>query len=225
MPISPTAENVSAVAKVIKPAFSPALTEPVPERLTRILTRVLDESQFLSPYGVRSVSRIHAEHTDLGHIPGIGQALIEYVPGESTSGLFGGNSNWRGPVWMPTNYMLIQALEKYQRYLGDAYTFPAPCLGGKSITLEQAITLLSDRVVNVVRHDASGRIPALPEQHPMQHDPLARSVAAQRVLPCRHGSGAGAQHQAGCTARVANLVFRRDREDIPDYWRRQREHP
>jgi len=195
-----------------------------PERLTRILTRVFDESQFLSPYGVRSVSRIHAEHTDLGHIPGIGQALIEYVPGESTSGLFGGNSNWRGPVWMPTNYMLIQALEKYQRYLGDAYTFPAPCLGGESITLKQAITLLSDRVVNVVRRDASGRIPAFSEQHPMQHDPHWRDLLLlNEYYHADTGLGLGAQHQAGWTALVANLVFRRYREDIPEYWLRQRE--
>lgn len=194
-----------------------------PERLTRILTRVFDESQFLSPYGVRSVSRIHAEHTDLGHIPGIGRAVIEYVPGESTSGLFGGNSNWRGPVWMPTNYMLIQALEKYQRYLGDAYTFPAPCLGGESITLKQAITLLSDRVVNVVRRDASGRIPAFSEQHPMQHDPHWRDLLLlNEYYHADTGLGLGAQHQAGWTALVANLVFRRYREDIPEYWLRQR---
>jgi hypothetical protein len=185
--------------------------------LTRILARIFDESQFLSRYGVRSVSHIHAEHTDLGHIPGIGQAVIEYVPGESTSGLYGGNSNWRGPVWMPTNYMLIQALEKYQRYLGDAFTFPAPCLGGESITLKQAITLLSDRVVNVVRRDASGRIPAFPPDHPMQHDPHWRDLLLlNEYYHADTGQGLGAQHQAGWTALIANLVFRRYRQDIPD---------
>jgi len=187
-----------------------------PDKLTRILTRVFDESQFLSPYGVRSVSRLHAERSDLGHVPGIGRAVIEYVPGESTSGLFGGNSNWRGPVWMPTNYMLILALEKYRRFLGDTYTFPAPCLGGEPITLKQAITLLSDRVVNVVRRDAGGRIPAFPEKHPMQHAPhWSNLLMLNEYYHADTGLGLGAQHQAGWTALMANLVFRRYREDTP----------
>ena len=190
--------------------------------LNRILAHVFDEAEFLSPYGVRSVSRIHAKRSDLGHVPGIGRAVIEYVPGESTLGLFGGNSNWRGPIWMPTNYMLIQALEKYQRYLGDAYTFPAPCLGGESITLKQAIALLSDRVVNVVRRDPSGRIPAFPEQHPMQHDPHWRDLLLlNEYYHADTGQGLGAQHQAGWTALIANLVFRRYRQEIPDYWKQR----
>ncbi|PKO62383.1 MAG: glucosidase, partial [Betaproteobacteria bacterium HGW-Betaproteobacteria-17] len=135
-----------------------------------------------------------------------------------------GNSNWRGPVWMPTNYMLIQALEKYQRYLGDAYTFPAPCLGGESITLKQAITLLSDRVVNVVRRDGNGRIPAFPANHPMQNDPHWRDLLLlNEYYHADTGQGLGAQHQAGWTALVANLVFRRYRQDIPDYWKRRME--
>ncbi len=190
-----------------------------PEKLSRILTRVFDEAQFLSRYGVRSVSRLHATHSDLGHIPGIGQAVIEYVPGESTSGLFGGNSNWRGPVWMPTNYMLIQSLEKYHRYLGDAYTFPAPCQGDESITLKQAAALLADRVVNVVRRDAQGRLPAFPPDHPLQHDPGWRDLLVlNEFYHADTGQGLGAQHQAGWTALVANLIFRRYRNNIPEYW-------
>jgi hypothetical protein len=86
--------------------------------LPRILERLLDEEQFLSPFGVRSVSRVHATQTRLGQIPGIGDALMQYVPGESNSPLFGGNSNWRGRVWLPTNYPLIHALEKYHRFPG-----------------------------------------------------------------------------------------------------------
>jgi hypothetical protein len=190
--------------------------------LTRILTRVFDEEQFLSRYGVRSVSRLHATRSDLGHIPGIGHAVIEYVAGESTSGLFGGNSNWRGPVWMPTNYMLIQALEKYQRYLGDAYTFPAPCLGGESITLKQASALMADRVVDVVRRDSHGRLPAFPPGHPLQHDPHWRDLLVlNEYYHADTGQGLGAQHQAGWTALVANLIFRRYRDEIPEYWQSQ----
>jgi hypothetical protein len=80
----------------------------------------------MSPYGVRSVSRIHAKQRDLGVLPGVGRALIEYVPGESTSGLFGGNSNWRGPIWMPINYSLVQAIEKFDRFLGEDFKVPVP---------------------------------------------------------------------------------------------------
>ena len=101
------------------------------EKLKRVLQHLLSESEFLSEYGVRAVSRIHAERQDLGHVHGIGRALIEYVPGESTSGLFGGNSNWRGPIWMPTNYVLVQAIERYHRFLGDDFKVPVPCLGNQ----------------------------------------------------------------------------------------------
>jgi len=190
--------------------------------LTRMLTRIFDEDQFLSRFGVRSVSKLHATRSDLGHIPGIGKAVIEYIPGESTSGLFGGNSNWRGPVWMPTNYMLIQALEKYARYLGDGYTFPVPCLDGQSITLKQAAVLLSDRIVDVVRRDDHGAVPAFPADHPKQHDPYWQDLLMlHEYYHADTGQGLGAQHQAGWTALVANLIFRRYRDDIPEYWRKQ----
>lgn len=188
--------------------------------LTRILTRIFDEEQFLSRFGVRSVSKLHAKRTDLGQIPGVGKAVIEYVPGESNSGLFGGNSNWRGPVWMPTNYMLIQALEKYARYLGDGYTFPAPCLGGQSITLKEAAVLLSNRVVDVVRRGSNGLVPAFSSDHPKQSDPYWKDLLMlHEYYHAESGLGLGAQHQAGWTALIANLIFRRYRDDIPEYWR------
>ncbi|MFN0303885.1 MAG: MGH1-like glycoside hydrolase domain-containing protein, partial [Burkholderiales bacterium] len=106
-----------------------------PRRLKAVLKRVLSEDEFLSQYGVRSVSRIHAERSDLGTLPGIGRALIEYLPGESNSGLFGGNSNWRGPIWMPTNFMLVQAIEKFHRYYGESFKVPVPCLGNEKRSL------------------------------------------------------------------------------------------
>ena len=102
--------------------------------LLRILERLLSKREFLSPYGVRSVSRIHAEERDLGVVPGIGRALIEYVPGESTSGLFGGNSNWRGPIWMAINCSLVQAIEKFHRFLGDDFKLPGVSRVGGSNT-------------------------------------------------------------------------------------------
>ncbi len=193
-----------------------------PSRLKAVLQRVLDERQFLSPYGVRSVSRVHAERRDLGTLPGIGQAVIEYVPGESNSGLFGGNSNWRGPIWMPTNYTLIQAIEKFHRYYGEHFTIPVPCREGERMTLEQVAKLISERLVDMFRRDASGRVPALPEGSPFQHDPAWRDLLLfNEYFHGETGLGLGAMHQTGWTGLVANLVERKYRSDIPRYWKEQ----
>ncbi len=132
------------------------------QKLPAILRHLLSESEFLSDYGVRSVSKIHAERSDLGTVQGIGRAIIEYVPGESNSGLFGGNSNWRGPIWMPTNYTLLQAIEKFHRFLGDDYKVQVPCMNDKEMTLKDISNLIADRLVNIFRRDASGRVPACP---------------------------------------------------------------
>ena len=145
--------------------------------LPRILGRLLDEDQFLSRYGVRSVSRIHVEHKDLGVIPGVGKAVIEYVPGESVTGMFGGNSNWRGPVWIPTNFTLVQSLEKYYRFLGDGFTVAVPCAGGEELTLKQIATLIAERLVDLYRRDATGVIPALRRDSPFQTDPAWKDLA------------------------------------------------
>ncbi len=139
--------------------------------LSRVLERLLDEDQFLSPHGVRSVSRIHATQIDLGNIPGIGRALMEYVPGESKSPLFGGNSNWRGPVWLPTNYALIQALEKYHRFLGPAFRVSAPCLGSEPRHLGEIATLIAERLVDLYRRDLHQAVPALRRDCPLPGRP------------------------------------------------------
>jgi hypothetical protein len=183
--------------------------------LPRILERLLDEAQFLSPYGVRSLSRAHATDTRLGHIPGIGDAVIEYVPGESNSWMFGGNSNWRGPVWLPTNYSLIHALERYQRFLGDGFTVAVPCLGGRRQTLAQVTGLIAERLADLYRHRDNGSIPALSAANPQQSDRHWRDL----LLFCEYfhadtGQGLGAVHQTGWTGLLANLVMRRYRRDI-----------
>jgi len=191
--------------------------------LPRILTRLLDEGQFLSPHGVRSVSRVHATHKDLGHIPGIGQALIEYVPGESTSGLFGGNSNWRGPIWMPTNYALVQSLEKFHRFLGPSFTVAVPCLGGKEINLQEIATLISERLVGLYRRGPDGVVPALHQGSPFQTDPNWRDLFHfYEYFHGDTGEGLGSAHQTGWTGLLANLVMRRYRQDIPEFWRQGR---
>jgi hypothetical protein len=193
-----------------------------PSRLKRILARVLDEAEFLSDYGVRAVSRIHAQCRDLGVIPGIGRALIEYVPGESNSGLFGGNSNWRGPIWMPCNFFLVQEIEKFHRYYGDAFKVAVPARGGERMTLRQISQLISERLVNMFRRDASGRVPALPSDSPFQRDPAWRDLLLfNEYFHGDTGLGLGASHQTGWTGLVANLVSRKYRAEVPAYWREQ----
>ena len=193
-----------------------------PRRLKCVLKRLLSEGEFLSRYGVRAVSRIHAERRDLGVLPGIGRALIEYVPGESNSGLFGGNSNWRGPIWMPTNYMLVQAIEKFHRYYGDGFTVVVPCLGGERLTLKQIATFISERLVDMFRRDESGRVPAMPPDSPFQSDPHWKELLLfHEYFHGETGLGLGAMHQTGWTGLVANLVQRKYRVDIPSFWQQQ----
>jgi hypothetical protein len=193
-----------------------------PSRLKSTLKRVLSEHEFLSPYGVRSVSRIHAERRDLGTLPGIGQALIEYVPGESNSGLFGGNSNWRGPVWMPTNYLLVQAIEKFHRYYGDDFTVAVPCKDNERMTLKQIANLIAQRLVDLFRRGPEGRIPALAFAAPFETDPSWHHLLLfNEYFHGETGQGLGAMHQTGWTGLVANLVLRHYRPDIPTYWKKR----
>ena len=191
--------------------------------LPPILRRLLNEDEFLSPFGIRSVSRIHASHRDLGTLPGVGRALIEYVPGESNSGLFGGNSNWRGPIWMPINYSLIQALEKYHRFLGDGFKVAIPCAGNREMTLQEIATLIAERLVDLYRPNAEGVRPALATQPPFRDDPHWKDLMLfYEYFHADTGQGLGASHQTGWTGLLANLVTRRYRKDIPEYWSRQR---
>jgi hypothetical protein len=187
-----------------------------------ILARLLDDEQFLSKFGVRSVSKIHERQKDLGVLPGVGAAMIEYVPGESTSPLFGGNSNWRGPVWLPVNYLLIQSLEKFHRFLGGGFTFAAPCLGNSCLTLEGVANLISERVGNIYRRSESGVTPALQGQPPFHLEEHWRDLLLFfEYFHAETGQGLGAAHQTGWTGLIANLVLRRYRDDVPDFWMRQ----
>ena len=194
--------------------------------LPRILTRLLNEEEFLSPYGVRSVSRLHATHRELGFLPGVGQAVIDYVPGESNSALFGGNSNWRGPIWMPTNFLLVQALEKYYRFLGPNFEVPVPCLGGQRLDLKAIATLIAERLVSLYRRDTSDRVQAHPPNSPFQHDPHWRDLLLfYEYFHGETGQGLGASHQTGWTGLVANLVMRGYRRAVPSFWREGRTKP
>ena len=196
------------------------------DKLPRILQHLLSEAEFLSDYGVRAVSKIHAEKRDLGSIAGIGNAMIEYVPGESNSGLFGGNSNWRGPIWMPTNYTLIQAIEKFYRFLGPDYKVAVPCMAGKEMDLREIANLLAERLVNIFRRGEDGRVPALPEASPFQQDPHWKDLLLfNEYFHGESGLGLGAMHQTGWTGLVANLVQRKYRDAVPTYWKQHNAPP
>jgi len=183
--------------------------------LPRILARLLDEQQFLSPYGVRSLSRIHAQQGDLGWIDGIGEALIEYVPGESRSPMFGGNSNWRGPVWLPTNYSLVSSLERYYRFLGDGFTVPVPCLNGEARNLKEIATLIAERLANLYRFADNHQVPALDGRYPAAADGHWKDLFwFYEYFHAESGQGLGACHQTGWTGLLANLVMRRYQKDI-----------
>ena len=186
--------------------------------LPAIVRRLFDENEFLSPHGIRSVSRIHAERRDLGFLPGIGKEFIEYVPGESNSGLFGGNSNWRGPVWLPTNYVLILALEKFSRFLGKGFTVDAPGLAEGKLTLREVVDALARRMTDLYRPNAAGKLPAFPPDSPWQHDPLWREhLQFYEYFHGDNGLGLGAAHQTGWTGLLANLVMRCHGADIAGF--------
>jgi hypothetical protein len=189
-----------------------------PALLPQVLARLADETEFMSPYGVRSVSRIHAEQRELGVLPGIGRALIEYVPGESNSGLFGGNSNWRGPVWMPTNYALVQSLYKLQRYLGDRFTVQALHGDGSSFTIGELADRIAERLLGLFRRDAHGRRPCMRADSPFQHDPCWRElILFWEYFHGDSGVGLGAAHQTGWSGLVANLVLNTQGRDVRDF--------
>jgi len=183
--------------------------------LPRILQRLLDEDQFLSRYGVRSLSRIHATNRHLGWIPGIGEALIEYVPGESTSPILGGNSNWRGPVWLPTNYSLVSSLERYYRFLGDDFKVPVPCLGGEHRNLREIASLFAERLADLYRYDGASTVPALAGRFASPDDPHWKDLFwFFEYFDADSGQGLGAAHQTGWSGLLANLVMRRYQKDI-----------
>jgi hypothetical protein len=183
--------------------------------LQPILTRLLDDDQFLSPFGVRSVSKIHDRQKDLGVLPGVGTAMIEYVPGESTSALFGGNSNWRGPIWLPVNYLLIQSIEKFHCFLGDGFGYDVPCLGHARLTLGGVADLLSERAAKLFRRDETGSAPALRGLPEFRADPNWRDLLLfHEFVHAETGQGLGAAHQTGWTGLIANLLLRRYRKDV-----------
>ena len=182
------------------------LAIPSRERLQHVLKYVLDESEFLSPHGVRALSKIHESHPYSFWVGGE-EHRVEYVPGESTSGLFGGNSNWRGPIWFPVNYLLIEALERYHHFYGDSLEVECPVGSGKMMNLQQVADELCRRLASLFLPDASGRRPCHGDESRFAEDPHWRDLALfHEYFHGDTGRGVGASHQTGWTALVARLL-------------------
>jgi hypothetical protein len=176
------------------------------DRLRKILRRVFDENEFLSPHGIRALSRYHAQNPFVLDFGGE-EFRCDYEPAESTSGLFGGNSNWRGPVWMPMNYLLIEALQKFHYCLGDAYTIEYPTGSGRMLTLWQIALDLERRLAAIFRRDANGRRPFNGENALFQTDPRWRDhILFHEYFHGDTGEGLGASHQTGWTGLIAKIL-------------------
>ena len=177
-----------------------------PDRLRRILQRMVDEEAFLSPYGVRSVSREHLHHPYVLDLNGMSYG-VRYEPAESSTGLFGGNSNWRGPIWFPVNYLLIESLQKFHHYLGDGFTVEYPARSGKQATLAEVAADLSRRLSRIFLRDGSGRRPVFGGHAKLNEDPHFRDlIPFHEYFHGDDGSGVGASHQTGWTGLVAKLL-------------------
>jgi hypothetical protein len=182
------------------------LAIPSRERLVRVLRYLLDETEFLSPYGIRSVSRVHKEHPFICSAGGE-QHCVEYVPGESNTYIFGGNSNWRGPIWFPLNFLLIEALERYHYFYGDTFTVECPTGSGRQLTLDGVARELASRLVRIFLRDDSGRRPCHGADRLYTEDPHWRDlILYYEYFHGDDGRGVGASHQTGWTALVAPLL-------------------
>jgi len=182
------------------------LAIPSRERLERVLQYMLDENEFLSPYGIRSVSKYHEHFPYVFHINGE-EYRVDYEPGESNSGLFGGNSNWRGPVWFPINYLLIEALERYHHFYGNTLKVECPTGSGNKMNLQQVADELRARLARLFLPDASGHRPCHGDEQRYAADPHWKDlVLFYEYFHGDNGRGLGANHQTGWTALAAPCV-------------------
>jgi len=186
-----------------------------PDRLVRVLRRVLDESEFLSPYGVRALSKWHAAHPVELAIDGM-QATVDYEPGESTTGLFGGNSNWRGPVWFPINALLISSLLRFHRFLGPSFTVEHPTGSGRQATLAEVADDIAQRLTRLFLRGADGHRPVCGPYSRYDTDPAWRGlVPFHEYFHGETGAGLGASHQTGWTALILDPLLRRPSSRLP----------
>jgi len=176
------------------------------QKLRRILAKLFDENHFLSPYGIRSLSRYHLEHPSVVTVGGQ-EYRVQYLPAESDSALFGGNSNWRGPIWFPVNALLIRALIQFYAYYGDDFTIEFPTGSGNHVTLFTAASEISARLTRIFLRDEEGRRPVFGATEKFQTDPHWRDhILFYEYFHGDNGAGIGASHQTGWTGIVARLL-------------------
>ena len=182
------------------------LAIPSKSRLQRVLRRVLDENEFLAPHGLRALSKSHSAAPFALNV-GDSELRVDYVPGESTSGLFGGNSNWRGPIWFPVNYLLIESLERYHHFYGDEFLVECPTGSGVWMTLKEVARELSRRLAGLFLPDATGKRPCHGDERRYAEDPFWRElVLFYEYFHGDTGRGCGASHQTGWTALITRLL-------------------
>jgi hypothetical protein len=175
-------------------------------KLRRILARMLDEAEFLSDYGIRSISRVHLEQPFVLDIGGV-EYRVDYLPAESNSGMFGGNSNWRGPIWFPMNFILIRGLVNLHAYYGDAFTVECPTGSGQQMTLWQVSQEIAGRLSRIFLQDVDGRRAVYGGQHKFQTDPHWRDhILFYEYFQGDNGAGLGASHQTGWSGLIARLL-------------------
>jgi hypothetical protein len=175
-------------------------------KLRRVLAKMLDENEFLSPHGIRSLSRYHAEHPYVFRV-GEQEFRVPYLPGESDTGMFGGNSNWRGPIWMPVNALIIRALTQYYAYYGNAFTVECPTGSGRQMNLYQIAEEISRRLASLFLKDPAGRRPVNGGEQKLQEDPHWRDyIQFYEYFHGDNGAGLGASHQTGWTGVIARTM-------------------
>jgi hypothetical protein len=175
-------------------------------KLRRVLKVMLDENEFLSPYGIRALSRFHAEHPYVFRV-NHDEYRVGYLPAESDSGMFGGNSNWRGPIWMPVNGLIVRALLQYYAYHGDRFTIECPTGSGRHMTLYQIAEDLARRLSSIFLRNSEGRRPVYGGIAKFQHDPHWRDlILFHEYFHGDNGAGLGASHQTGWTGIVARMM-------------------
>jgi hypothetical protein len=171
-----------------------------------ILSRMLDENEFLSPYGIRALSRYHAEHPFVFTVSGQ-DYTVNYLPAESDTGIFGGNSNWRGPIWMPVNVVLIRALLSYYFYYGDNFKIECPTGSGKLMNLSDVAREIANRLTRIFLRDESGRRPVYGGTQKFHTDPHWKDyLLFFEYFHGDNGAGIGASHQTGWTGLVSKLI-------------------
>jgi hypothetical protein len=184
------------------------LAIPSKERLVKVLSYVLDENEFLSPYGIRSLSKVHEKHPYV--LTQDGQEYrVDYVPGESNTYMFGGNSNWRGPIWLPVNYILVEVLERYHFFYGDTLKIEYPTGSGRKLNLKEISQELGKRLISLFMPEGNGRRPCHGDDRLYWEDPNWRDlILFYEYFHGDNGRGVGASHQTGWTGVVADLIHR-----------------